>query len=362
MPPRKQDDRVRPIPISDGDATTEFSPVTDGTSGDRRRPWAGLVMLTLVAVVAAMALTSWGAVRDDASADEALEVGDTNSHLGPDDQLLLVAERTDARWETTWDRLQPPRTTTGLIGLIPAPRSSAAASRSIDASGTVLADRICRAGTCVIGLFAREAPLDRIATIDGDAFAWHEEDPFRIAWTTGSGSVAEIRSGILDPDSGTIDGIETHGSVGTRDRLARWDTDGFILTGTGTQAVDGDGVSMWSVDADILDLSGGMVTITRGPGSWAVLDRTSGTTLMAATPGQDAISVTDVDEAQRKVTITDDGYRYTIAPRTPSEAVRTASIGSVPGTTFRIYRDDGGTRLTIVVERAEDRIVPLSFG
>jgi hypothetical protein len=362
MLPRERDDRVRPIPINDDDAATELAPVTDGASRPARRPLAGLMMLTLVAIVAAVALTSWGSLRDDASADESLEGRSTSSHLGPDDQLLLVAERTEVQWETTWDRLQPPQTTTGLIGLIPAPRSSEAASRSIDASGTVLADSICRAGTCVIGLFAREAPLDRIATIDGDAFAWHEEDPFRIAWTTGSGAVAEIRSGILDPDSGTIDGIESHGSVGANDRLARWDANGFILTGTGTQAIDGDGAPMWSVDANILDLSGGMVAITRGPGSWAVLDRVSGTALMAATPGQDAISVTDVDEGRRRVTVANDGYRYTIAATTPSDAVRTASIGSVPGTTFRIYRDDEGTRLTIVVERAEDGIVPLSFG
>jgi len=362
MPPRERDDRVQPIPINDDDAATELAPVTEGASRAPRRPLAGLMMVTFVAIVAAVALTSWGAVRDDASADESLESRATGSHLGPDDQLLLVAERSDVQWDTTWDRLQPPRTTTGLIGLIPAPRSSAAASRSIDATGTVLADRICRAGTCVIGLFAREAPLDRIATIDGDAFAWHEEDPFRIAWTIGSGPVAEIRSGILDPESGAIGGIETHGSTAANDRLERWDRDGFIVTGTRTHAIDGDGAPMWSTEADLLDLSGGMVAITRGPGSWAVLDRISGVTLMAATPGQDAISVTDVDEGRRRVTVTNDGYRYTIAGRTPSDTVRTASIGSVPGTTYRIYRDDEGTRLTIIVERPEDGTVPLSFG
>ena len=318
-------------------------------------------MLALVGIVAALALTSWGSVRDDASAVESLEGRSTNSHLGPDDQLLLVAERTDAQWETTWDRLQPPRTTTGLIGLIPAPRSAAAASRSIDASGTVLADRICRADTCVIGLFTREAPLDRVVTIDGDTFTWHEDDPYRISWTTESGGMATIRSGIVDPDSGTIDGIETHGSTGAGDRLVRWDREGFILTGTRTQAIDGAGASMWSIDAELLDLSDGMVAITIGSDSWSVLDRTSGTALMAATAGRDTISVTDVSEDQRRVTVTNDGYRYTVATRAPSDTLRTASIGSVPGTSYRIYRDSEGTRLTIIVERPEDATVPLSF-
>ena len=45
-----------------------------------------------------------------------------------------------------------------------------------------------------------------------------------------------------------------------------------------------------------------------------------------------------------------------------SETVRTASIGSVPGTTYRIYRNDEGTTLTIIVDRPEDGTVPLSFG
>jgi hypothetical protein len=325
-----------------------------------RRSPVPLVVLLVGLLIAGATIVSLGS-RGDVDDEAAPDFPNTEDiHLGPEDQLLVAGAVIDGSWTVTWDRVRPPATTTGAIGLIPAPGTPEAAGRSLDAGGSVLAGEVCRRVECAVVLTTADDPLARVTTFEADSFIWHANDPLRIAWIARDPNGPILRSGVVDTTTASVIEISHHGTVSGRDRLIRWDDHGFILSGSGVRAIGPDGALLWYEDAALLDTSAGLVTVSHPSGAWSIIDRTTGRPIMRSVHGARAIVVADVDNATSSVS--PDGYRYTLTVPTGAPGTRILSIGSDPGTAYRVYRNDDGSKITFRVERPVSAIAESPIG
>lgn len=362
---RHDDDLVRPIPIGDGDAIETRSRLERLTENDGRSRTRVVPLLTLLLAIVLMGsalagITSFGSDDPMEEADESSREG---SHLGPDDQLLVVAQATGDGWIVVWNRLQPPLSPTGSIGMIPSPSSPEAASRALDAGGTVLADDVCQQGSCTIVLTAADDPLVRVSTIEGQGFVWHAIEPLRLAWIDTDTGVPTVHTGRLDVETGTMGETAELFSVGAGDQLVRWDTTGFIVDGEATRAIGDEGSLLWEADADVLDATPAIVTLfDETSGAWSIVDRVGGAPVMASNSPSAAVSVVAVPAELRDATLGTDGYRYSMTLPAEGEdpsltrAQWRLPIGSMAGGQYRIYRSDDGSRLTLRVQQPLDAL------
>ena len=363
MHPR-DDDRVRTIPISDGDDdATRIHTQRPRTGSQLRARAVPLLTLLLGIVLAGSALSGFTSIGSDDPIEEADEANREGRHLGPDDQLLVVAEATGEGWSVTWNRLQLPSSTTGSIGMIPSPSSPEAASRALDASGAVLADHVCEQGSCTVVLTSADDPLARVTAIEGNGFVWHASMPLRLAWIQDDVGVPTIHTGTLDVEAGRIDEANATFPVDDRDQLLRWDDAGFILSGTGTRAIGPTGSVLWEIDGEVFDTTQAIVTLSDRTGTWSIVDRVRGTPVMAPSSTSAAISVMAAPADRRAATFGADGYRYSmIVPdqgesREVARSMWTLPIGSAPGGEYRIYRNEDGSRLTLRVLQPLDALI-----
>jgi hypothetical protein len=362
MHPR-DDDRVRTIPISDGDDdATRIHTQRPRTGSQLRARAVPLLTLLLGIVLAGSALSGFTSIGSDDPIEEADEANREGRHLGPDDQLLVVAEATGEGWSVTWNRLQLPSSTTGSIGMIPSPSSPEAASRALDASGAVLADHVCEQGSCTVVLTSADDPLARVTAIEGNGFVWHASMPLRLAWIQDDVGVPTIHTGTLDVEAGRIDEANATFPVDDRDQLLRWDDAGFILSGTGTRAIGPTGSVLWEIDGEVFDTTQAIVTLSDRTGTWSIVDRVRGTPVMAPSSTSAAISVMAAPAGHRDATVGVDGYRYSLSlpvegdePDVPRPVWR-LPIGSTPGGQYRIYRNHDGSRLTLRVQQPLDAL------
>ena len=290
--------RVRPIPIEDDDATVTHgaSPVERETTRTSR-PWLPVLLAVLAVVIVVGSVTMFGALRfddppplpDNAFSDQ-LQTDDeasttTATSLPPrldaaipglNDRLTLIAENDDGVWTLLWDpAFRVPKAVPLPIAL---PVTDRPAVASFDRGGRFVAIGICLRIDCSVYIGPPtdigEEP-DIVGNVD---WVWHANEVGRIAWTEldPAGTTAVYTASVNALSNG-LDDVQQLFVVDGLVELRQWDQHGFILRNDSTTAYSETGEIVWRVDDAIsASATDRVVSLVDGDFDWTFVDRRTG--------------------------------------------------------------------------------------
>ncbi len=350
-------ERVRPIPIEDDD------PAQGETASLEREPSravSALVPLTIVGmtlIVVALVVLGFGAV-EVSTVDELAEPTDFSSTPRSDSserQLLISAASENSGWMVVWDSTPDPMSI-GSIGAIPAPSTVYTNPEVNDAGGSFVAANRCFASRCGVSVARADRPNETLVFVEADTFTWHSDDPLALAWIDAPGE--RLATASIDPDTGQL--VNTTDIPLSEDnlRLVRWDTNGFVLTGERTVALDDGGSLQWSHGGRLLDVDASVATVAR-PSDWAVVDRIDGTEVVIVSPKDGLLTVVNTKAGNARSEITESGYTYSLDLLQPASAraqtlapnLRHLPIESGDGASYRVFRGNDDGSISVVYQR-----------
>lgn len=261
MNKKKDDERVRPIPIEDGDPSLFRGEALDRheTPG-ARRPWLPIMLSGLGVAIILGSVATFGAIQDDdpppaftnpTDADTAAEGTTTTTIFGlplnetiPDieDRLTLIVASADGPAALQWDPdfIRPKEIP---LNVRPAPDSFHEAS--FDSGGRFIAVAEKQQGVETYNL-SLGIPTDlETGTFPGvKSHIWHATEVGHLAWIQQMADESSMLwTADVDPLTKSLMHISAVGPVNDTERLVRWDSEGFVLN-DGTQSV------MWRANTD----------------------------------------------------------------------------------------------------------------
>jgi len=315
-------DRVRPIPIEDGDDV----PVEHGEPPRRRRrsrsrPWLPLLIAIIAVVIVVGSVSIFGALRfeDPEPADVASfsattldEEGSTTTATtlpprleellpGITDRLTLITEHEGAAVTLLWDpSFRIPKS-------IPLGVSSTSRSRLkmalFDRGGRFLAVEKCDAQQICdihVGLPADVGPKPDIENALG--FTWHASEVGRIAWVPAARDGYTVYTGTANPLSKSLTETQPQFTLPELPRLVQWDNLGFVVTypikPERTVALTPDGTEVWARSGRGTTATESIVPVVDGSEGWSMVDRDTGEPMGASAPAEELLYVATSDSAE----------------------------------------------------------------
>ena len=350
---RHDDERVRPVPIDDDPPPVRGHVDEQQT---RRGPVAVPIALAVVTIaIAAAALVGFGTLdgsAEPAGLEQAQDFTQTAYDQAQHSQLLIAAEADQAGWSVVWDS-SPDVMSLGSIGAIPDPSSVSRPASSSDASASFRAVGTCIGATCGIEVVRTDDPNTQIAFVEADSYAWHTNDPHRIAWASPTDGLVAAH---VDPATNELV-VEARLRLPTdAPELIIWDTLGFIVTGDATVALENDGTPMWHEQGRALDVDAIVATVARND-DWALIDRRDGQAAVVIDPAGGRLTLVNSKTSDDRSDTTATGFTFSteIAEPGQGEAPQASKERDLPisadaGSEYRIFRGADNGIITIVFE------------
>ncbi len=300
MSKKQDDERVRPIPIEDGDVTWfDDEPLGRQEPSGVRRPWLPIVLSGIGVVIILGSVAGFGALQDDdppqaftnpTASDTADDDATTTTIFGlplnetiPDieDRLTLIVSSEDGPAALQWDPdfIRPKEI---ILSFRPAEDSFHEASFDSGGRFIAVAEKLQNSVTYSLSL---GIPTNlETGTLPGvQSHVWHATEVGRLAWIQRMADESSmLYTADVDPLTKSLMHISAVGPVTDAEQLVRWDSQGFLLNSQLQTA-------MWRASDD--------ATLVRSkPGLVAAV---SATTMILAPSGVFPTHLTDANLATR---------------------------------------------------------------
>jgi len=263
--------RVRPIPV-DEEELPEWEARTAPLVSEHwtRRPWLPIALTTIAAVGVLTSVTLFGAIEQDdpVPALDAFPFADVRQlqEVIPDitDRLTLIVIGPEGPATLLWD---PSFVDPRVVDIQHPVEGDFEYEASFDSSGRFVALASTAPQSDQISLRAGiPTDLGTVDLDDVDSYQWHATEVGRLSYVQkGASGEPTLYTAVIEPFSRLLFEITEVAIVADSERLARWDTSGFILTGTDpstVRALDSSGVPLWSEPGVVLATSGHTVFIS----------------------------------------------------------------------------------------------------
>ncbi|MCZ7533367.1 MAG: hypothetical protein M5U23_08185 [Acidimicrobiia bacterium] len=244
---KQDDERVRPIPIDDGDPSLFRGEVLDRhTTSGTRHPWLPIVLSGLGVAIILGSVAGFGAIQDDepppafanpTASDTAGGDTTTTTIFGlplnetiPDieDRLTLIVSSEDGPAALQWDPdfIRPKEI---ILNFRPAEASFHEASFDSGGRFIAVAEKLQDSRTYNLSL---GIPTNlETGTLHGvQSHVWHATEVGRLAWIQQMADESSmLYTANVDPLTRSLMHISAVGPVSDAEELVRWDSQGFLL-------------------------------------------------------------------------------------------------------------------------------------
>ena len=317
-----QDDRVRPIPIEEGDEVSlDHSEPPRQSGGGRSRPWLPLLIAIVAVVIVIGSVSVFGALRfeDPEPVDVASfsattldEQGSTTTATtlpprleellpGITDRLTLVAESDGEAVTLLWDpSFRIPKAIP--LGVSSSSRSNLGAAL-FDRGGRFVALEKCDAQHICDLHIGLPADVGVQPDVEGSlGFTWHASEVGRIAWVQASADGYTVYTATANPLSKSLDNVEQAFTLDEPVRLVQWDNHGFVakyvLGGIQTVALAPDGSTGWAMAGMATTATESIVGVVDSDIGWSIVERTTGASVGTTAPAAELLYVAASDSAE----------------------------------------------------------------